>query len=160
MNYKEVLDNAKGSLGEYCKACPECNGRACKNQMPGPGSKGIGDTAIRNYEKWKEIRGNMDTLTENGPLDTTCELFGKTFSYPFFAGPVGAVNLHYGEKYNDVEYNDILVSACAKAGIAAFTGDGTNPEVMKAATKAIKNSNGMGVPTVKPWNAETISEKM
>ena len=160
MNYKDVLDNAKGSLGEYCKACPECNGRACKNQMPGPGSKGIGDTAIRNYEKWKEIRVNMDTLTENGPVDTTCELFGKTFSYPFFAGPVGAVNLHYGEKYNDVEYNDILVSACAKAGIAAFTGDGTNPEVMKAATKAIKNSNGMGVPTVKPWNAETISEKM
>lgn len=57
-------------------------------------------------------------------------------------------------------YNDILVSACAKNGIAAFTGDGTDPNVMVAATKAIKNANGAGIPTVKPWNIETIREKM
>lgn len=62
MNYTEVLQNARGCMGAYCKACPECNGRACKNQLPGPGAKGVGDTAIRNYEKWKEIRLNMDTL--------------------------------------------------------------------------------------------------
>ena len=52
MNYTECIENARPRLGKYCKACPECNGRACKNQMPGPGSKGIGDTAIRNYDKW------------------------------------------------------------------------------------------------------------
>ena len=56
MNYTECIENARPRLGKYCKACPECNGRACKNQMPGPGSKGIGDTAIRNYDKWKQIR--------------------------------------------------------------------------------------------------------
>lgn len=50
MNYTECIENARPRLGKYCKACPECNGRACKNQMPGPGSKGIGDTAIRNYD--------------------------------------------------------------------------------------------------------------
>lgn len=55
MNYAECLELARGKMGNYCKACPECNGRACKNQMPGPGAKGIGDTAIRNYDKWKEI---------------------------------------------------------------------------------------------------------
>lgn len=57
-------------------------------------------------------------------------------------------------------YNDILVSACAENGIAAFTGDGTDPNVMVAATKAIKNADGAGIPTVKPWNIETIREKM
>ena len=62
MNYKECIENARTRIGNYCKACPECNGRACKNQMPGPGSKGIGDTAIRNYDKWKEIRVQMDTI--------------------------------------------------------------------------------------------------
>lgn len=77
----------------------------------GPGSKGIGDTAIRNYNKWKEIRVQMDTLAEKRPIDTSLNLFGKTFKYPFFAGPVGAVNLHYGDSLNDVSYNDILVSA-------------------------------------------------
>lgn len=160
MNYPECIENARAKIGNYCKACPECNGRACKNQMPGPGAKGIGDTAIRNYDKWKEIRLNMDTLVEKRPIDTSLSLFGKEFKYPFFAGPVGAVNLHYGDCLNDVSYNDILVSACAEFGIAAFTGDGVDSNVMLAATKAIKSAGGIGIPTVKPWNIELIREKL
>lgn len=160
MTYQEILEQARTCIGKYCKACPVCNGRACKNQIPGPGAKGVGDTAIRNYDKWQEIRINMDTLCDNKPVNTELELFGQTFRYPFFAGPVGAVNLHYGEIYNDESYNDILVSACAEAGIAAFTGDGVNPAVMEGATAAIRKAGGKGVPTVKPWNAETVNEKM
>lgn len=160
MNYNEVLENARKNIGELCKACPVCNGVACKNKIPGPGAKGVGDTAIRNYSKWQEIRVNMDTICENKTVDTSVELFGKKFEYPFFAGPVGAVTLHYSDKYNDVTYNDVLVSACAEKGIAAFTGDGTDPNVMIAATKAIKENNGIGIPTVKPWNIDTIKEKL
>lgn len=160
MTYAEVLANAKDLMGIYCKACPVCNGKACGNQMPGPGAKGSGDGAIRNFQKWQDIRINMDTLTENKPIDTSFELFGKTFKYPFFAGPVGAVNLHYGEKYDDLAYNKILVAACAKGGIAAFTGDGMFANVMVDATSAIKTAGGIGIPTVKPWNIETIREKM
>ena len=37
--------------------------------------KGIGDTAIRNYDKWKEIRVQMDTLVEKRPIDTSLSLF-------------------------------------------------------------------------------------
>ena len=48
MNYSDVLANARQCIGKYCKACPVCNGVACKNQIPGPGAKGVGDTAIRN----------------------------------------------------------------------------------------------------------------
>lgn len=160
MTFQEVIEKAKGNIGPYCKACPVCNGKACRNQMPGPGAKGVGDTAIRNYDKWQEIRVNMDTITENTPVDTSLELFGQKFRYPFFAGPVGAVKLHYGDKHTDATYNDILVSACAENGIAAFTGDGVDPEVMKAAAKAISSVEGKGIPTVKPWNLETTEEKM
>lgn len=160
MNYQDVLEQARGCIGSYCKACNICNGRACRNQMPGPGAKGVGDTAIRNYDKWQEIRVNMDTICENSTPDTSLELFGRTFSYPFFAAPVGAVNLHYGEKYDDLAYNNILVKSCSACGIAAFTGDGVNPEVMVGASEAIAGAGGVGVPTVKPWNLETIQEKM
>ena len=160
MNYAEVLEQARTCIGKYCKACPECNGRACKNQIPGPGSKGVGDTAIRNYDKWKEVRVNMDTLVAGGDIDMSLELFGKTFKYPFFAGPVGAVNLHYGDCYNDMTYNNVLVSSCAEAGIAAFTGDGVNAAVMEGATAAIKQAGGIGVPTVKPWNFDIVHEKL
>jgi len=160
MTYAEVLENARGVMGKYCKACPVCNGKACGNQMPGPGAKGSGEGAIRNFQKWQDFRINMDTITENKPVDTSFELFGKSFKYPFFAGPVGAVNLHYGEKYDDLAYNKILVDACAKNGIAAFTGDGMFANVMVDATAAIKLTGGLGIPTVKPWNIETIREKI
>ena len=160
MNYSDVLANARQCIGKYCKACPVCNGVACKNQIPGPGAKGVGDTAIRNYNKWADIRVNMDTLCENGTPDTHVELFGRSFKYPFFAGPVGAVNLHYSDTYTDMTYNDVLVRACAESGIAAFTGDGTNPAVMEGALHAITAAGGLGVPTVKPWNMETVFAKL
>ena len=94
MNFHEVIQQAKSCIGPFCKACPVCNGIACKNTMPGPGAKGTGDGAVRNYQKWQEIRVNMDTLCEQKAVDTQVRLFGKTFAGPLFAGPVGAVKLH------------------------------------------------------------------
>ena len=158
MNFNEVLAAARGNIGPVCKACPVCNGKACGTSIPGPGSRG--NIAARNYEGWQKVFLNMDTMCEGGPVDLGLELFGKKFKLPVFAGPVGAMTMHYGDKYNDVEYNQILVSACANAGIAAFTGDGMNPTVMEAATGAIGAADGVGVPTIKPWNVETIVAKM
>lgn len=158
MTYQEVWNNAQGNMGP-CKVCPVCNGKACRNTIPGPGAKGYGDTAIRNFEAWKKIRVNMDTICSNFTPDTGFDFFGYQMAYPIFAGPVGAVNLHYGDLMDDVAYNDILVSGCADAGILAFTGDGTNPNVMKAACKAIRQVGGKAVPTVKPWDVNTLREK-
>ncbi|QDW73479.1 alpha-hydroxy-acid oxidizing protein [Lachnospiraceae bacterium KGMB03038] len=159
MTYEEVLQQARTCIGEYCKACPVCNGKACSNKIPGPGAKGTGTVAIQNYEKWQELCINMDTICENKPVDTSLSIFGQTMRYPIFAAPIGSMKMHYGDKYDDLEYNDILVSACADAGIAAFTGDGTNPAVMEGATKAIKSAGGRGIPTVKPWDINTLKEK-
>lgn len=160
MTYQEVLENARTCMGPYCKACAVCNGAACRNTIPGPGAKGLGTGAIRNYQKWQELCVNMDTICENREVDTSCELFGHRFALPVFAAPVGAMQLHYGDKYNDLQYNDILVSACAQAGIAAFTGDGVDSAVMDGAVKAIRAAGGAGIPTVKPWNMELIEQKM
>ncbi|WP_418591594.1 alpha-hydroxy-acid oxidizing protein [Gemmiger sp.] len=159
MTYKEVLESARGQMGP-CHACPVCNGRACGATIPGPGAKGSGTVAIRNFDAWRDVRLNMDTIHENFEPDTALRIFGRTFKYPFFAGPVGALALHYGDKYNDLDYNNILVPACAAAGIAAFTGDGTNPKVMEGATAAIAASGGAGIPTVKPWDNATVAQKL
>ena len=160
MNYQEILENARTSMGPYCKACPVCNGKACTSQMPGPGAKGTGTVAIRNYEKWQDICVNMDTICENGKADTSFEIFGRTYKAPIFAAPIGAMKLHYGDKYDDLEYNNILVPACADVGIAAFTGDGVNAAVMQGATEAIRAKDGKGIPTVKPWDVNTLQEKL
>ena len=160
MTYQEILDHSRTQIGPYCKSCKICNGLACKNTIPGPGAKGLGTGFIRNYQKWQELCVNMDTICENGPADTTFDFFGHRLVLPVMAGPVGAMQLNYGDRYNDMEYNDLLVSACAKAGILAFTGDGTNPAVMEGASKAIAANHGAGVTTVKPWNKEEVFRKL
>ena len=160
MTYQEILENARTCMGPYCKACPVCNGMSCRNTMPGPGAKGIGTGFIRNYQKWQELCVNMDTICENLPVDTSYDFFGHKVDLPVFAAPVGAMQLHYGDKYDDLTYNDLLVSACAEAGILAFTGDGVNAAVMEGAVKAIGKNAGRGVPTVKPWNMELVQEKI
>ena len=160
MTYQEVLQATRTCSGPHCKACPVCNGRACGSTMPGPGAKGTGTVAVRNYEAWQKICLNMDTICENGPVDTSFTLFGERYALPVFAGPVGAVKLHYGDKYTDLEYNDILVPACVQAGIAAFTGDGTDPAVFAAASRAIGQNGGKGIPTVKPWDRDTLFAKL
>ena len=42
MDYQNVIEQARSCIGPYCRACPVCDGRACKNTMPGPGAKGMG----------------------------------------------------------------------------------------------------------------------
>ena len=160
MTYEEVLAAARNCSGPYCKACPVCNGRACGNTIPGPGAKGLGGVAARNYQKWQEICLNMDTIGESGGADTTLSLFGRTFALPVFAGPVGAMQLHYGDKYDDLTYNSLLVSDCRDSGILAFTGDGTNPAVLAGAAEAIRLAGGAGIPTVKPWDQDTVMAKL
>ncbi len=160
MTVEEARAQARGNLGPYCKGCAVCDGRACGNQIPGPGAKGIGDTAVRNYEGWKGIRVNLDTISSVTDVDTSADLFGRTFRYPIFAGPVGAVKLHYGDAYTDLSYNNCLVSACHEAGIAAFTGDGVDEKVMEGACAAIAACDGNAIPTVKPWNMQTVEDKM
>lgn len=160
MTYSDILAAARTCSGPYCKVCPVCNGRACGNTMPGPGSKGSGTVAARNYDAWQRVCLNMDTICENRAVDTSFTLFGETYALPVFAGPVGAVKLHYGDKLTDQEYNAFLVPACVQAGIAAFTGDGVDPGVFAAAARAIGENGGRGIPTVKPWDRDTLFAKL
>ena len=160
MDYNEILAAARDQIGPHCKACPVCNGRACGNAMPGPGSKVPGNTAARNYDKWQEIFVNMDTLCPNAQVDTSFECFGKNFSAPIFIAPLGALPMHYGDKHNDISYNRILVPAAANYGICALTGDGVDPAVMQNAAKDMAAIGGMGIPTIKPWNKEFVFEKL
>ena len=158
MNYKEVLEAARGNIGPVCKACPVCNGKACGATIPGPGSRNA--QAVLNWEAWQKLRLNMDTLCAGDTVDMSFEFAGKTFKIPVFAGPVGAMKMHYGEKHTDISYNNVLVAGCAQAGIAAMTGDGVNGGMMEAASVVIKANNGLGIPTVKPWHKDTVAQRM
>lgn len=160
MNYNEILEAARSQVGPYCKACPVCNGKACGNSMPGPGCKYPGNAAALSYERWQQIYVNMDTLCPNADPDVSFELFGKSFAAPIFAAPLGAIDLHYGKKYVDQEYNAILVKAAAEYGLMALTGDGVNPDIMPASVREMEKVGGVGCPIIKPWNKEAVFQKL
>ena len=160
MNYNEILQAARSEVGPYCKACPVCNGRACGNSMPGPGCKYPGNVAARNFDKWQEICVNMDTLCPNAEPDVSFEFCGRKFVAPIFAAPLGAIDLHYGPKYKDPEYNSILIKACYDYGIMALTGDGVDPNIMLRSAEDMRKVEGVGCPIIKPWNKEAVFAKL
>ena len=161
LTWNEITAAARPLVGQVCKACPVCDGRACKNSIPGPGAKGVGDIAIRNYEAWRRVRVNMDTLYESaGAPDTSCELFGKRWSMPLFIAPVGDVNRHYGPAFDTLAYNRMSLAAAQAEGVAAFTGDGVAIELFEGSCQTIKEANGVGVPTVKPWSGEALERRL
>lgn len=156
MNYQDVLTKAKDAIGPNCKVCPECNGIACRGKIPGPGGKGTGLGFIRSYQALRNIRLNMDTIYQAGPIDTTCRLFGREFSMPVFAAPIGAVGLHYNDLYNDLSYSAAVLKGCLAEGTAAFTGDGVKDEIFTGTIEAIRRLGGQGVPTIKPWSLAEV----
>lgn len=160
MNYNEILAAAKDCVGPYCKACPVCNGKACGNTMPGPGCKYPGNVAARNFDKWQEICVNMDTLCPNAEPDISFDFLGRKFAAPIFAAPLGAIDMHYGPKYKDQQYNSILVKVAAEYGLMALTGDGVDPSIMLSAVEDMKKVGGIGCPTIKPWNKEAVFAKL
>lgn len=160
MTYQELLDSARKVLAPYCNACPICDGKACKNRIPGPGAKGNGDNAIRNYSSWQNYRLIFDTISDVSRVDTSFNFFGQILSNPILIGPVGAVKSHYGALYDDLEYNEIMLSHAKSENILGFTGDGINSEVLESAAKVIKSLEGNGVITIKPWDLETIKKKI
>lgn len=158
MTYNEMLASARGNMGP-CKVCPVCNGSGCRNTIPGPGSKGSGTVFARNYNAWQDVMINLDTIGENKPVDTHFSLFGHEFDLPVFAAPIGAASSHYGDKLDEYAYTKQLVAGCAKAGIAAFTGDGLSEIFFQAGCEAME-AGGFAVPTVKPWHRDLVFQKI
>ena len=160
MQYLDVIKNAKELTGFKCKVCRDCNGIACRGELPGVGGKGTGASFIRNREKINEIKVNLDTIIGEASIDTSIELFGRKFRLPVFAAPIGALTINYGEQHNDLSYAKAVVEGCINAGTLAFTGDGAKDEFFDSPLQIIDENNGMGIPTIKPWKNPEILKKI
>ncbi|MDF2591697.1 MAG: FMN-dependent alpha-hydroxy acid dehydrogenase [Clostridia bacterium] len=160
MQYGDILNSARETIGKKCRVCKECNGVVCKGEIPGVGGKDTGEGFKINYEKLKEIKINMDTIYEFKEVDTSVELFGKKFNYPVFAAPIGGLNLHYSEILNDETYSRAIVSGCKQGGTAGFTGDGVKDEFYELPLKTVKEVDGWGIPTIKPWKKDEVLRKI
>ena len=160
MTYQELLENAKKKMAPNCRVCKECNGVVCRGEIPGVGGKGNGNAFTASIEFLASVKINLDTIYKNDGQDTSVSLFDKTFQYPFFAAPIGGMNLNYNGAITEQEYDEAIVNGTIKAGSAAFTGDGAQDSLFLDSLPVIKAANGVAVPTIKPWKNEKALEKI
>lgn len=160
MTWQEVLKNAKKNMAPNCRVCRECNGTVCRGEIPGVGGKGTGSSFIRNCTELAKVKINMDLIYEDKGQDSSVELFGRTFAAPVFAAPISGLSVNYNGFLTEGTYAGALVPGCARAGCAAFTGDGAPDFYFKDPLKAVKAAGGCAVPTIKPWDRETAFAKL
>lgn len=160
MNYSEVLENAKKAIGPNCHVCPVCNGLACANTLPGPGSKAPGNGANDNYNAWRKIKLNMDTIVPNTPIDTSTDFLGRKLSFPLLSAPIGSIRLQYNPTDDVRDFNEQCMSACESRGIIHFYSSGLNEEVHRAAIESRIKHNNSGVPVINPEADENIIAQM
>lgn len=162
--YQESAALARQQMGP-CKACPVCDGRACKGKMPGPGAKGSGMVALENVDAWTDLHVVMNTFHEIFAADTHTTLLKSArtpleLALPVMIAPVGDVERHYGTKLSMQEYNSLVLEAAAASGTLAWTGDGLNPEIMSSSCTRIHELGGRGIPTIKPWSGAVLDKKI
>ena len=143
MDYNEVLRRARERIAPKCKVCPECNGLGCGNTMPGPGSKAPGNGANDNWRAWRRWSLNMDTIAPNTPVDTSLALFGRTFSLPVIAAPIGSLRAQFNPEDDIRDYN---------AGLDA--------RVFPHGCELSKQYGGIGLPVINPLSMDTIKANL
>ena len=160
MDYKEVRDKAREILSPVCLVCKECNGIACAGQTPGVGAKGTGNTFKRNYNYLQRIHPVMDTIYQEKGYDIEINLFGNTYDAPIFIAPIGGIDINYGGKLSEGDYDYRIVKGAVDSGILAFTGDGANDQYFLEPLKAVEEFGGRAIPTLKPWKNPEVIEKI
>lgn len=160
MEYLEVLENAKKTIGPNCKVCPVCNGLACGNTMPGPGSKAPGNGANDNYKAWRTIKLNVDTFVENSPIATDVELLGMKLSLPLVTAPIGSIQMQFNPTDDVADFNEKCMAACETRGIFHAFGNGRDRRVWDRAIESGRKHGNNGIPVYNPASNDDIKQLM
>ncbi len=160
MTDKEIRDKARELLKPWCRVCPECNGIACRGEVPGMGGKGTGRSFINAFDEVKKIDLNMKVIHGAQDPDMKCSFFGEEMDAPVFAAPVTGTTLNMGGKLTEREYIKSVVDGCFEGGLIPMVGDTAKPEFLTENLKVIKESGKKGIVFIKPWENDVILEKI
>ena len=106
MTLNEIWAAARPRLAPKCRACPVCDGRACRGEIPGCGAMGDGSSWTACTEFLARVKLRMDTLHECWKPDASAELFGVKLAAPLCLAPIG------GMAHN---YNNAITAALTRA---------------------------------------------
>lgn len=153
---KIAREKAKGS----CRVCPVCDGRICAGEVPGMGGSGTGASFKNSLSALAEIRLNTRLVhsVHNPVLHTT--VLGLPLALPLMIGPIGGIAFNLGDAVPEEEYVDSIVGGAVASGIVAGVGDGAKMMIIEGGLAAIKTYKGLGIPFLKPWDAEEFEQKV
>ncbi len=157
---KEVQNNARNLMKNFCRVCPVCNGIACAGEVPGMGGLGTGSSFIDNVKGLAANKFNMRLIHDVINPDTGMTLLGKQLSLPLLAAPIGGVSFNMGGGITENEYIEAIVNGCKAKGIIGCTGDGVPEFIHQSGFEAIKKCGGHGIPFIKPWEEKELYGKM
>ena len=161
MTYEEVLEQARKVMMPKCRVCLECDGRACKGEIPGLGGIASGNSFTVAREFFKKTKVLMDVIYEGGQIDTSIEILGNKFNQPFFLAPIGGMKLNYTGYYKENDYLHMIIKSLKESGSIAFLPDGPNiQEGFEDYAKIVEEYGGFAVPTIKPWEDEFLMNKL
>lgn len=160
MTIQEVWDRARDVMGPKCRVCPECNGNACRGEIPGVGGIGSGSSFTVCREYLSSVKVLMDLVYEPAEIDTSIKLFGRSFEVPFFMAPIGGMNGNYNGYLTDEAFANMSIRGMVESGSLAFTPDGPQDSLFDLSLPIIKDVGGLAVPTIKPWELPKLLSKL
>ena len=160
MTIQAVWAKAREVMGPKCRVCPECNGKACRGEIPGVGGIGSGSSFTVCREYLNSVKVMMDLVYEPGEIDTSIELFGEHFDVPFFMAPIGGMDSNYNGYMTDEAFADMSIRGMVESGSLAFTPDGFYDSLFELQLPVIRNVGGKAVPTIKPWELPKMMGKI
>lgn len=160
MTIQEVWTKAREVMGPKCRVCPECDGRACRGEIPGVGGMGSGSSFTVCREYLKRVKVLMDLVYEPSEIDTSMELLGRRFDVPFFMAPIGGMDSNYNGYLTDEAFADMTIRGMVDSGSLSFTPDAFYDSLYDLQLPIIKDVGGVAIPTVKPWALPRLMEKI
>lgn len=162
MTLEEIWAKAREIMPPNCRACPVCNGKACRGEIPGVGAMGDGSAWTVCTEFLERVKVRMDTIHEPWTPDASTEIFGVKLALPLCIAPIGGLNGHnYNGAISTADWSLMEVEGGRAAGVLPFTGDGA-PSQFYDGLEAARSHGGWNVPTIKPWrdNGKIISRAL
>ena len=126
MTLDEIWARARTLMAPNCRACPVCNGKACRGEVPGAGAMGDGSSWTVCTEFLERVKVRMDTIHEPWTPDTTAELFGARLSAPVCLAPIGGMSHNYNGAISDEQWSNMAVSGSRASARPGPTEAGTS----------------------------------
>ncbi|MEG7531301.1 MAG: alpha-hydroxy-acid oxidizing protein, partial [Hungatella sp.] len=177
--WDRICDEARPRMAPKCKACKECDSSRPKCGFV---SSDRGCSGIRNYEKLQQIKLACDTLYEGGngdEIDSSCDFFGYKMRAPIFNAPIAWVanvlpNTHFKKEgienvdgkavgSDDYAFSKAIIDGCADVGSIGWIADSKHHPLVhfyEDGLRAIKERGGIGIPTIKSWDDDKLTQKI